>query len=69
MVSITVPPSMVDFTFTTVLERRAHVPNDVLGTGVGNGRHENIPTVLQRRKGESAEFARDHGIISANLLF
>ena len=45
MVSITVPPSMVDFTFTTVLERRAHVPNDVLGVSIRDGRRENIPAL------------------------
>lgn len=26
-----------DFAPTSVLERRAHVPNDVVGMGIGNG--------------------------------
>ena len=65
VVSITVPPSKAHFAFTTVLERRAHVPNDVFGVGVGNGRREDVPAVLQRREGECAEFAGDHGVVGA----
>ena len=49
MVSITVPPSKTDFASAPVLERRAHVPNDVFGMSIGDGRRENIPAVLQRR--------------------
>ena len=47
VVSITVPPSKAHFAFTTVLERRAHVPNDVFGVSIRNGRRENVPAVLQ----------------------
>ena len=65
MVSITVPPSKAHFAFTTVLERRAHVPNDVFGVSIRNGRRENVPAVLQRREGECAEFAGDHGVVGA----
>ena len=65
VVSITVPPSKADFAPTSVLERRAHVPNDVVGMGIGNGRREDIPAVLQRREGECTEFTRDHGVIRA----
>ena len=65
VVSITVPPCKADFAPTSVLERRAHVPNDVVGMDIGNGRREDIPAVLQRRKSECTEFTRDHGVIRA----
>ena len=42
VVSTTVPPSKAYFAFTTVLERRAHVPSDVLGVSIRDGRRENI---------------------------
>ena len=65
VVSITVPSSKTDFASTPVLERRAHVPNDVVGMSIGDGRRENIPAMLQHREGECTEFARDHGVIRA----
>ena len=65
VVSITVPPSKAGFAATPVLERRAHVANDVFSMGVRDGRREDIPAVLQRREGECAEFARDHGVVRA----
>ena len=69
MVSTTVPPSKAYFAFTTVLERRAHVPNDVLGMGVRNGPRENIPTVptvLQRRSVENVNVPNSPGIMESS---
>ena len=69
VVSTTVPPSKAYFAFTTVLERRAHVPNDVLGMGVRNGPRENIPTVptvLQRRSVENVNVPNSPGIMESS---